>query len=292
MQKLEQAFDEFRDAYEAHGFTVTNDMTKAALLFAAGQPYVPDQLPPAMHLPDVDMDTKHYVSREVHPAIYTGLAKGSEATKALGWAAGRFIGATIEHNTVLNFQPPVEIADNLLLVGDHGVEYDIQSGKVVEIGLGITGVAAHIDNVRKGRYSLAGITNSSSEVMLLDGISSYFDLTDDELMNDASGITACIQEMLETSAYAGQLDALIASRVQSAKDLPVAMRNASALLRPGGLVVATGPRQHPRGTGYREVRQILHGDPRLKMLVDDKYIESGPSGDTRPCNVNIAQRII
>lgn len=281
----------FRNAYLDCGFSFPFGVTADAMRAAVAAPFIPGESHSLSQLSGLTPPARAYLDAVVQPTLEIGISERSPEVLELGRRVGRYLGAVFEAGG-LNVDPPLNICPQVIHVDSEQAAINFSAGRVVEIGMGVNGFVSHVENVKKGRYRVAAISNHIGEVALLDGMASYFGVADD-IINDEGGIGPCLRALLGTrSDFAAATDLVVASRVWT--DDPAfnkGFAKVSQLLRPDGIVIARGNALSEEGkTGYDEVAQTLGRNRRLRLEIDRIYDRPLPYGRSAKQRLIVARR--
>jgi|GEM_PF-1161845 len=271
--KGDAEFDILSDAFREYGFTEHPDFTKSALMAGVAGAFAPEEMPPAERLPDLSLTTKQYFKNEVRPTLSKDAESGSDQALDLARKTGAYISAyAMKHPAFVLGQREFSIGDQTMSIDGHEQGYDIQTGWIIDYGMGLSGLMNHMDRIREEKYSVVGLQKDAGETALLEGIAMHRKLDEQQLQIYAGGITRNAGEMVKNGS-AGIADAIIASRVHSAgSDLEAGIDMSSQLLRPEGLLVARGPRRFAAGTDYDKLFKRVRQDPKMRIVTNRQFV--------------------
>ena len=272
------------NALQACGFDVPSDITVRALISGIGKAFIPGELPPAEQLSDVSLATRRYFGTTVQPSLRRASRLGDQNTEALAYQVGRLIGTG---NAVPH--PGVTFSDNQLFADGYVIPYAVESGTVLEYGLGLNGLFAHVANLKANRYHVTGIHKSSAEVTVLRGLAAAQGVKESSITLLDKGVSHQVTAILKSAAL--DADLIIASRVhQAGSDLRPGLVNASKLLRHGGLLVARGPRRFAAGIGYDQIAKILDFATDMHVSLNQEFAIKTSPGQSELNRLIIAEK--
>lgn len=277
-------------AFEACGFTLPTDMTTSALFSGIGGAFITEEFPPAQLLPDVGLATRAYFGKTVQPTLERSARRQDEKSLQLAYQVGRLMGAAMDAE-LLTAHPPLDIVEDTIGVDGHLLAFDVQTGTVIEYGLGFNGLVTHIRNVKAGQYSVIGIQKTLGETMALQGLADYNGVPSDNFQILDRGIEYRTKGLLREGNQPAA-DLVVASRVHGAgQDLRTGINRASQLLRPDGLLVARGPSHYSQGLGYDTLAGIVLKSPELEVVVNHKFDIPTPRGRREENRLVVARRV-
>jgi hypothetical protein len=260
-------------AFVEYGFHRPADITASALMAGLGRPFLPQEMPPAEHLPDVGFDTKQYFATVVQPELAHGIRQSDERTFKLAHHMGRVIGANGVDGPLMKFHPPLQIEDKVIKVDGHEVPYAAENGCVIEYGMGLNGLFSHVKNARADRYHVYGIHRSRAEVTVIRGALEYMGLSEGQIHVVDRGIAKRVDELLKSREHT-EADIVIASRVHGAgPELRHGLAKSVGLLRKDGLLVARGPQHYSKGFDYNSVASRIKTNRQFEVLVDHPFTD-------------------
>jgi hypothetical protein len=278
-------------AYDDHGFERPPELTATALLMGTCKAFVPDQMPSAYTLKDLTPRSQQYFANVVQPDLAYGARRQNPQTLALAHQAGRAFGSAGLSGEIITFNPPLELGPQEIEADGHRIPYSIETGQVIEYGMGINGLFTHLQNVQAGRYQVYGVHRGRSEVAVLQGICDYYGIAEDKVSLAYQGIARHVAEKLKTAKEPADL--VVASRVHMAgRELRYGIDKSAGLLRTGGLLVARGPQVDEGGMGYNQVGRCIESNRKLKTMLDVDYRNPHvPKGIIEPNRLIVAQKI-
>jgi hypothetical protein len=271
------------------------DCTQEDFFAVVAHPFLINEIPPAHLLDSFSEDQQVYLFREVQSPIGIGSENGDPAILSLGRQVGRVLGSSAAMSARELSDSPVNIGDDVLEVDQKQVRHNISAadgpGLVIDMGMGINGMFWHAQNVKRERYVVAAIQRGAGEVAVLHGLRDYNNIPDARMSIYAGGIAANVDRIL-AAGDTEQADLLIASRVHMAgDDLRYGMNYSEELLRPGGLLVARGPRKAPGVIGYDEVLDIIEDDGDYDIISNYTFVTHSSQGDIEANRSFIAQKV-
>lgn len=279
-----------RSMYAELGFERSDEVADDPLVAGIAKAFVPDQFPHAKSLANASIPVKHYFETTLQPALQKGIQSGNEQVFALAHQVGRVLGAA-EQAGVRHPIPPVKIEEDSVSADGHTVPFAVETGHVVEYGMGLKGFTSHIKNIQAGKYKLTAIHRRKSEAAVLQGLADFYELPESGITIADKGIAHRSGELLKQQGP-GSTDLIIASRVHDAgTELRTGLTKGEKLLHIGGLLVARGPVEYPKGMNYNQVASALHKAFTLHVEVDATFDEVIGSGHTDPSRLIVARKI-
>jgi len=261
--------DDLMDAYLAYGFRRPPELTQSSFMAGVGGAFLTTEMPPTEMIPDLSPQSRNYFKNEVRPT----LARQAEAgdTKALEVArkAGAFVSAYyLKHPEGIDGIKEFGIEDGVMNIDGITQPYSIETGWVVDYGIGLTGLINHIKGVRSERYGVIGLVKTQGEQAALRGLALHRGMSPDDMQIFAGGISSNVSGMLKNGSE-GAADMVIASRVHMAgSELVSGVAMAPDLLRQEGLLVARGPRRYSAGADYDTLLRGVKNDRRMTVIAD------------------------
>lgn len=205
-------------------------------------------------------EVQHFIT-EVQPRVLQGIDDREPAFLALGEAVGGLLAAESEQAfPFVRFHPPFSIENGELHISGQTQPINFDQGLVVEFGMGLNGLAAHVPRLKEGAYVVVALSQNAGEAALLDGMAEYFGVGG-QVANLEVGIEKGIDRLLpqnpkapfESPFYRG-VDLVVATHVHFAGEaLRYGLNRAPELLRDDGLLVthlpsdlSTAPIDHTR----------------------------------------------
>jgi hypothetical protein len=285
---IDTEFTNFHDNYVSYGFNVPPDTTRGAMLIAVGKVYTPTELPPISRNDEISDASKRYFEREVQSALQKALYMKQPKALELGQSLGRFAAAASEIGFV-NLQEPLQVHDNRIVVDGKNISYAPQYGRIVDYGMGMNGLKAHLLNLQRGKYIVNAFLKDRAEVAVLTGFAEYFGISSNQLQLSA-GINAGI-DALVAKGDSERIDLIVASRVHMASlALKYGISRSSTLLGEAGILIARGPRKFKDGFTYDQVARAIGSDKNLQIEVDDQYDSPTPVGTVETNRLIVARK--
>jgi hypothetical protein len=266
------------ETYEKMGFRVPKDISQVEFVYAVGAPLSPHEMPRASYLKTVSPKDQKYLLRKVQSELWQRVEQDRDAEVLdIAYQVGRVLGANGREGRLIQYAPPLAINRDIIEIDQkevpHSIGAETKAGLVVDYGMGINGLFAHIDNVRNSMYGVYAIQRGAGETAMLKGIVEYVGITDSVNVVDG-GIAHRVDEVLAAGG-AGQVDVVLASRVHMAgPELLHGIARGSELLRPDGPLIARGPRKDDDeygAIGYDRVGTLMGEDPDLEIVSNYTY---------------------
>jgi hypothetical protein len=281
------------DAIHKCGLEVPGDITGSTLLAGFGRAFLPGELPPASYLPDIGSATKQYLDRIAQPNLVRGAQRGDEKVFQLAHQIGRLMSVGYNSGQLMTLHPPLKINKSEISVDGKITDFDPINGKVVEVGMGINGLASHLSNVRRGLYTVTGVHRSATEATLLRGFTEHQAIGEDALEITEDGIGKAFNSLSELSKEE-KADLIVISRAHPAgRELRFGLMRVGSILRDSGIIVARGPKTYKQGMGYKDVFNVMNRNPSLNVTMNYDYLLPLPSnGMPEPNKLIIAEKIL
>ena len=277
-------------ALEECNLEAPQDVSTYTLIAGVGRAFLPEELPAAEHLTEASEETRQYFDKVLQPALEKGVRLSDPRVLGLAYQLGRLLAANSRAQDFKNTNPPLEVTPRNIYVDGRVVPFSIETGNVIEYGMGVNGLFTHFRNVGAGRYSITSIQKTRGEKAVLEGMADYFGITDDQMTILDRGIGYRMGGLLASGGHQSA-DLIVASRVHGAgADLKTGIAKGSRLIRIGGLLVARGPRTAKGTVGYDEVATQINRLPNMGMVLDHEFIEDGPRGRQEPSRLIVAER--
>lgn len=280
--------------YQSIGFDLPSTISRNDFFSAVSYPFLANETPPADLLKSLTASEQTYFAEEVQPALGYGVEAQIPAAVAFAKQIGSVLGANGQEGSLCLFAPPVNIRPKVIEADQKQAIHTIDSGDgpglVIDYGMGANGIYTHLDNIKKERYAVAAIQLGLGEVAVLEGVRNYHGVTNEQMVISAGGITRQVDRILDGGG-AGQADLIIASRVHMAgDDLRHGIEFSEDLLRPGGLLVARGPRQCPEYVGYDEVADMIEDDGGFDIISNYTFVQHSSHDEIESNRSIIAQK--
>ena len=276
--------------YTGLGYVVPVDISKSSLLAGVGKAFMPDQFPPVQALPGLSQHSMAYLGQEVQPALYKSARQGDERSLALAAQFGRAVGAATSENKAMIIHPPLTVDSAHIHVDNQSVPFSVETGRVVEYGMGVNGLFTHLRNIQAGAYAVTAIHRSRAEVAVLQGVTEFYGVSSAQLDVIDRGIAYRSGSLLKQQGQEST-DLIIASRVHEAgSELRTGIIKGERLLRKAGLLVVRGPRIYSKGIGYDQVADQMHKSKNLQVAVDQQYDEKVGGGQVDHSRLVIASK--
>jgi hypothetical protein len=280
------------NAFRECGFSLPPGLAPPDLLAGVGFPYLPNEFPPAEFLSTMGPEARHYFSHVVQPDLLQALQEPKAKSLRLGHQIGRLIGANGSAGPLFSPQPPMEIRPEAIAVDGHVIPYEIKTGRVIEYGMGVNGLFAHLQALKRRQHNVYGIQKTAAETAVLRGVADYHHLDRDRLVIADRGIAYRVQQLVRSARTQGLADIVVASRAHGAgEELLFGIAKAAQLLRVGGLLVARGPSQHILGSGYDAISHQISEDSGLRILLDHPYDLASSNGVPDPNRLVVAEKV-
>ncbi|HSX07856.1 MAG TPA: hypothetical protein VLG11_03090 [Candidatus Saccharimonadales bacterium] len=261
LANFQAAHDELADAYGAHGLgmpphAVSEAVYTNVFFNVLGGGFANDQFQPDVSLIEGVVPENVPYFEGVRAAIRQNPESPRPETIQLGRMYGRWLASATELGFYkANANNAISIGNDAITTKEGSAPLKVREGNVIEYGMGINGLLTHRENLQNGAYRLVHIGKSPLENAMLDGIADFYSVDESQLVLEDAGITSVTSDLLRNGGCSNETDAIIASYVQMADDLPVGIRNAYDLLRPGGMLALRGPKYDRTGTGYEQAAE-------------------------------------
>jgi hypothetical protein len=253
------------EALAQAGLEAPSNISAAALAAGVIGAFMPDEVGPASAIPDISASSRQRFQQVIRPNLARGTEQGNEQALHIAHQAGRLVGAAIMAQRVIDVHPPLSLNGKTVSVDGVNIEHQVQTGLVVEYGMGLNGLAAHLRNVKQGKYAVFGIQRDAGTATVLQGVTDFWKIPSDALRIVDGGIARRAQQLIDGRNKNGT-DLLIASRVHGAgNDLKQGVAAAKDLLRLGGTFIARGPRRYAQGYDYDRVLQDMEREPSMHV---------------------------
>ncbi len=287
---LQQEHHNLATVFQELHYQLPDTMPPIAFAKALAGPFAPDQLPTIDTLHNLTPEKRNHL-KFVQLELSDRINQGDPDVLRLGHAAGRCLGALID-NHIFTPDVSVQIEPDSITVDGQSVAFARQSGQSIELGMGIAGLATHLNDLRANpKHTLGGVVKNGAEVVLLEGAAEYHGV-ESQVVVDTSLVDS-VESMSRNYRYR-HADIVISSNAHHAGEhLNRSMRMAPGLLRQGGVIIARGPATwNEQGTesGYEHVGHILGQDDTLQIEYSGR-IEPAPSHGSHSDYLTIARRM-
>lgn len=270
-----------------YGYNHPPDMTKTALLVGIGNIFFPTEFPSdTARMPDVGPATKQLFAKTIRPALERVVRTTPQEAEVLARQVGQMTGALIIRGNVGLSMPFTMGAES---IGADGVQSALHFGddaKVVDFGMGLSGLAAHADQLKKGTYTLMAVQENPIVTAALMGAAEALGVNTSRMEVHHEGMER-VANRLALSEVATEADLIIASRVHMAgRQLHSVIVRTPLLLKSGGLLLARGPLRFPAGYDYAKVLAQLEKMSSVQIVNKIASTRRGPSG-AKESNITI-----
>jgi hypothetical protein len=266
------------DALAQAGLHAPSDITVASLAAGVMGAFMADEVGPASVLPDISAASRQRFEKVIRPNLARGTQQGNEQALHVAHQAGRLVGAAVMAQRSVDVHPPLQLDGTSVNVDGIKVEYQVQTGLVLEYGMGLNGLAAHLQNVKQGKYAVFGIQRDAGTATVLRGVTEFWKIPSDALRIVDGGIAKRTEQLIN-GKNRNTTDLLIASRVHGAgNDLKQGVAAVKDLLRTGGTFIARGPRRYSQGYDYDRVLGDMQREPSMQVTHNHEYKRSIPRG--------------
>jgi hypothetical protein len=165
--ELDSAIGQFRE----YGYSLSADVSGTGLMSGVAGAFAPEELGPVRAIPNAGTRTQQYFGNEVRPQLTRDAEAGNPKALALAHQFGRLIGAANQTGRMTPEKPlPFEVTTEEIVADGVRQPYDVETGLVIDYGMGISGVIMHLENVRNERYEVLGVQKTLGEQALLRGV--------------------------------------------------------------------------------------------------------------------------
>lgn len=285
------------DALEDTPFKMPKDIDGKSFVEGIAYAFLPHQIAAVDQIRDMSPSTKEYFKHEVQPNLMGGAEQGIPQVMRVARHIGRVLTAMNKSGlseVEYDADAPLKIGSDFIRADGYDVPFHVETGRVIEWGMGISGLDTHISNLRAGRYYLYGVHHTAGETEVLRGAMDYHGIPPEISKLGHAGLIDEVDMLIADSDW-NEADLIIASRVHMAgDDLLYGVESSGQLLRDGGLLVARGPRKslsHSAETvGYDEVATIIDGDENMKFQVNYAFAHIASNGDIEPNRLIVAEK--
>lgn len=262
-----EASQKVENSLVQYGYNHPPDMTKTALLVGIGNIFFPTEFPSdTARMPNVGPATKQLFAKTIRPALEKAVRTTSQETEVLARQVGQMTGALILGGKVGLSTPFTMTAESISADGVRSALYFEGDANVIDFGMGLSGLVAHADQLKKGKYAVMAIQENPVVTAALTGAAEALGIPMSrmQMLDEGMGRAASRLSLAEASDRA---DLVIASRVHMAgTQLREAIAKTPLLLRKGGVILARGPVKYPAGYDYGKVLAQLKKTPTLRVL--------------------------
>lgn len=276
---------------ETFGYNYPADMTSTALLVGVGNIFFPTELPSDIdRMPDVGQATKRLFGQTIRPALEKARRASPQTIHELAIQVGRMTGVLITRSR-LGLSMPFSIVGESLSAD--GVNVPVHFGekpKVIDFGVGLSGLVAHAQRLRKGTYRLVAVQQNETVSAASAGVLEALGVPRQnvELCSEGMGPAAKRLSLGETPTEA---DLVIASRVHMAGvELQTAIAATPLLLREGGVLLARGPVKYAAGYDYAKVLAQIQKARALQVLRSKVQTITTSKGSRQTVSTIVAQK--